>query len=161
MFLNFVIAVLMWFACVADLGWTAWTDLRIAPAFLDLAVVVVCLFSRPQWIVFWGGVAGLLSSVVHVEPIPLCVVLFTSVTLIAAWTKPSEMKRQTFAATLIRCLLVLIVLKVGRIGIAHFPDTNFLGTIGMEQIAQVALTFLISITVCMLFMFLHRRHAWE
>ncbi len=161
MFLNLVIAVLLWISCVADFGWSAWVDFRIAPAFLDLAVVVICLFSRPHWIVTWGGVAGLLTSVVHALPIHLCVPLFASVALVAAWMKPPEMKRLTFAATSMRCLLILVALKFGRIGIRHLPETNFLSTIGIEQLAQVAFTFLISIAVCMLFTILNRRQVWE
>ncbi len=156
-----VIAVLMWSACVADLGWTAWTGLRVAPAFLELVVVIACLVCKPRLIVFWGGFAGLLVSVVHAEPIHFCVPLFASVTLVAAWTKPSEMKRPTVASVSIRSLLILIVLVFGRVAVQEFPSTEFLTVVDTELLAQVMLTFLISIAFCLFFTFLKRRTVWE
>lgn len=151
----------MWFACIADLGWVAWTGLRVAPAFLELAVVIACLVSKPRMIVFWGGFAGLLVSVVHGEPMNLCVPFFASVALVAAWTKTSEMKRPTVTSVSVRSLLILIALVIGRVAVKEFPSTEFIKVVDAELLAQVTLTFLISIAFCLLFTFLQRRTAWD
>lgn len=161
MFRNLLIAVLIWCACVADLGWSTWTDLRVAPEFLDLAVVVAYFWCRGRDFVFWSGVAGLLTAIVRAEPAPLMVLLFGSVGLIANWMQPAELQRASVMSASFRSLLLLLVLSLGRSAVKQFPSTDFLFSIGIEQIAQFVFTFAVSILFCLAFVWFRRRQVWE
>lgn len=158
---NFSIAVLVWFACVVDLGWAAWTNLSVAPAALDLVLVVTALFLKPRGILFWAGLAGVFASVVHAQPIHLCLPLYSTVALLAAFSQPSGLKRATLTRTAFRSLSILVMLGLGKAAFEEFPSLGFIESIGLEQLAQVAFSFLISITFCLLFLRLHRRSAWD
>lgn len=161
MFRNLLIAALIWCACVADLGWATWTELRVAPEFLDLAVVVAYFSCRGRAFVFWSGVAGLLTAIVRAESAPLMILLFCSVGLIANWMQPAELKRATVTSSSFRSLLLLVVLSLGRSAVKQFPSTDFLFLIGIEQIAQLVFTFAVSILFCLAFVWFRRRHVWE
>jgi hypothetical protein len=157
---NICLGILIWLACLVDLGWSVWTDLRIAPAFLDLAVVAAVLFMKPRWTVFWGGFVGLLVSVIHKEALHTIVPLYATISMLAVLTKPMSHKRATLVATALRSLLILISLRFGKLWLDMFPSTDFISAITVEHLAQVAFSFLISVLLCSLFVALNRKTAW-
>lgn len=157
---NLCLGILIWLACLADLGWSVWTDLRIAPAFLDLAVVAAVLFTKPRLTVFWGGFVGLLVCVIHKESLQTIIPLYATISLLAVLTKPLEHKRATMTATAFRSLLILISLHFGKLWLDKFPSTDFISVITVEHLAQVAFSFLVSVLLCSLFVALNRKTAW-
>lgn len=158
---HLLIIVTLWCACLADLGWDIWTEMRIAPVFLDLAVVAIALLAKPRSIILYGGLAGILSSIVHAVPIILSLPLFATVSLIAAWYKPSELKRLTLAAGCTRSLLILSTLLFGRIALQQFPEIAPAGIFQLEQIARIAFTFVLSLLLCISANLLQRRSIWD
>lgn len=157
---HLLIAILIWFACLAELVWSVWTDLRVCPSFLDLAMVAIALFTQSRWTVFWGGGIGLLVCVLHQQSLSVTIPLYSTVALMSALTKPLEHKRTSLTATAIRSLLILSSLHLGKQSLQTFPEIDFKSAIQIEPVAQVAFSFLLSVLICFLFVIWKRKSAW-
>lgn len=150
---------LLWGACVAELGWETWTGLRVAPAFLDLAVVIVCLTCRPAAMVGWSGLAGLLFCLLHGLELQGMLILYATVALLTSFWFSSALRRPRLLETAFRSLVILAVLDIGRSLFLQDGWNWPSGLIG-EHLPRVLASFLVALCFCLVLTARKRRSAW-
>lgn len=159
-FINGLTGCGLWFACAADLAWPTLTQFHLRPSFLDLALVVATFFCMPRMMVFWGGATGLLTTIVHAQPVQYCVPAYAAIGLFVALRVRQTTKEATFSARMFRSIWMLAVLAFIRLLIHDGILTDSLPSISHEQLGGVALTFLFAMMICVAFVSIRRRSAW-
>lgn len=154
------LACLLWLACVAELGWEMWTTMRVAPRFLELFTVAVCLFASSRTIVFWSGMTGLLHGLLYTESLVANVAVFGTVGLVGAWRRPTEVGRTQMLSLSLRSIVLLVLLVVGHHlanRVQLFPDRDLWR---FELLAAVCLTWLAILPVCFIGTIRHKKLVW-
>ena len=161
MFVNIVIAICLWTACAADFAWPTWNDILLRPSFLDLAFVLATFCCRPAMIVFWGGVAGLLTTVLYNGPPQLFLLSYAFVAFITASQQQRSIRRLTFSRRMVQSLWMLTLLGLLRAGFIQSLLTGQIQSLQPQHLGGLALTFLCSLLICIVMASTSPRESWE
>ena len=135
--------------------------MAVQPSFLDLTFVIATFFCQPRMIVFWGGLTGLLTSMIDVIPIHYCLPGYAAISLIAALQQRESEKLQTLSSRLFLSLILLATLACLRSGILVQDFGDSFQLMSLEQLAGVALTFLFALMICFALVSVRRRELWS